>query len=195
MSSLEELMAKAKELRSDGHSTGQIADELSLSADTVTWLLTQNNTGTAAPKDVHIDWTSVSSSAVLLSGIASMMAELFASSGGEADAAVGVAISGVPLATFIAGSENLNLAVYHPAKHNTDSHTGHISGNFSKIAGRRCIIIDDVITSGNTLAEIVAYLRRHNAEPAGILVIFDKRGVRDIDGVPVHALFTIRRID
>ncbi|HJK32078.1 MAG TPA: orotate phosphoribosyltransferase-like protein, partial [Methanocorpusculum sp.] len=53
MSSLEELMAKAKDLRADGHSAGQIADELSLSVDTVTWLLTQSKTNMAVPKDVH----------------------------------------------------------------------------------------------------------------------------------------------
>ncbi|HJK27712.1 MAG TPA: orotate phosphoribosyltransferase-like protein, partial [Methanocorpusculum sp.] len=50
MSSLEELMAKAKDLRADGHSAGQIADELSLSVDTVTWLLTQSKTNMAVPK-------------------------------------------------------------------------------------------------------------------------------------------------
>lgn len=198
MSSLEELMTKAKELHSDGHSTGQIADELSLSVDTVTWLLTQNNTNTAAPKDVHIDWTNVSSNANLLSSISSMMAECFVSLTCDeinVDTAVGIAISGVPLATMIASEEDLNLAIYHPAKHNTDSNTGHISGNFSKINGKRCIIVDDVITSGNTLAEIIAYLRRHNAVPVAVLVIFDKRGVKDIEGVPVHSLFTIKRID
>ncbi len=41
MSSLDELIRRAKELLSEGHSPGQIADELSLSMETVTWLLTQ----------------------------------------------------------------------------------------------------------------------------------------------------------
>ena len=198
MSSLEELMAKAKDLRADGHSAGQIADELSLSVDTVTWLLTQSKTNMAVPKDVHIDWTVVSSDATLLGGIASMLSARFeAATGGEeeVDAIVGISISGVPLATLIAAEEGLNLSVYHPSTHNTDSGTGCFSGNFSKISGKRCILVDDVITSGNTLTELVGYLRRHNATPVAILVIFDKRGMTEVDGVPVYSLFSIRLID
>lgn len=198
MSSLEELMAKAKDLRADGHSAGQIADEMSLSVDTVTWLLTQSKTNTAVPKDVHIDWTAVSSNATLLGGIASMLSERFSSAceeEEEVDAIVGISISGVPLATLIAAEEELNLSIYHPSKHNADSGTGCISGNFSKISGKRCILVDDVITSGNTLTELVAYLRRHNATPVAILVIFDKRGITEVDGVPVYSLFSIRLID
>ena len=113
----------------------------------------------------------------------------------EVDAIVGISISGVPLATLIAAEEGLNLSVYHPSKHNTDSGTGCISGNFSKISGKRCILVDDVITSGNTLTELVGYLRRHNATPVAILVIFDKRGMTEVDGVPVYSLFSIRLID
>ena len=113
----------------------RIADELSLSVDTVTWLLTQSKTNMAVPKDVHIDWTVVSSDATLLGGIASMLSARFeAATGGEeeVDAIVGISISGVPLATLIAAEEGLNLSVYHPSKHNTDSGTGCISGNFKK---------------------------------------------------------------
>ena len=48
MSSLEELMEKARMLHAEGHPTGQIADELSLSTDTITWMLTQGkNTASA----------------------------------------------------------------------------------------------------------------------------------------------------
>ena len=41
MSSLDDLISRAKVLLAEGHSPGQIADELSLSMETVTWLLTQ----------------------------------------------------------------------------------------------------------------------------------------------------------
>lgn len=72
MSSLDDLIGRAKVLRAEGHSPGQIADELSLSMETVTWLLTQAK-GTTAPKDVHIDWTAVSSHAPLLEETALML--------------------------------------------------------------------------------------------------------------------------
>lgn len=203
MSSLDDLIARAKLLLSEGHSPGQIADELSLSMETVTWLLTQVK-GAAAPKDVHIDWTAVSSSAPLLEETALMLlrryyADQDDSSGAPARDAgliVGIALSGIPLATIIAVQEAAKLAIYHPAKQNTSERpVGSISGNFAPVTGERCIIVDDTITSGKTMKEVVKYLKKHGASPVAIWVIFDKRGIRDIEGVPVYSLFKISRID
>ena len=206
MSSLDELIRKAKELLSEGHSPGQIADELSLSMETVTWLLTQAK-GAEIPKDVHIDWTSVSGEAPLLSGMADMLLTRLQCTHGipaacscETDerppVIVGIAISGIPLATLIASSVQGKLAIYHPAKQNpSEKPVGSMSSNFAHIRGESCVIVDDVITSGNTMKEMVKYLRKHNATPTAILVIFDKRGITDIDGVPVYSLFKISRID
>jgi orotate phosphoribosyltransferase len=217
MSSLDDLIGRAKMLLAEGHSPGQIADELSLSMETVTWLLTQVK-GSAAPKDVHIDWTAVSSNAPLLEQTALMLLNRYyqgevsenpVTSGSDAckdtfvetgsngtEVFVGIALSGIPLATLIAAQEAAKLAIYHPSKQNQSEHpTGSISGNFAGIGGERCIIVDDVITSGNTMREVVKYLRKHKATPLAILVIFDKRGIREIDGVPVYSLFKISRID
>ncbi len=201
MSSLDDLISRAKGLLAEGHSPGQIADELSLSMETVTWLLTQAK-GTAAPKDVHIDWTAVSSQGPLLEETAQMLLSRYYLScpgGSESPAAeviVGIALSGIPLATIIAVQEAAQLAIYHPAKQNTsDKPTGSISGNFATISGQRCIIVDDTITSGNTMREVVRYLKKHNANPVAIWVIFDKRGIKDVDGIPVFSLFKISRID
>jgi orotate phosphoribosyltransferase len=202
MSSLDDLIGRAKVLLADGHSPGQIADELSLSMETVTWLLTQAK-GTAAPKDVHIDWTAVSSHGSQLDDLAIMLLKRYyqsqqaeTASSPAADVIVGIAISGIPLATLIAVQEDAKLAIYHPAKQNTsDRPVGSISGNFAPVNGERCLIVDDTITSGKTLQEIVKYLKKHNATPVAICVIFDKRGIRDVDGVPVYSLYKISRID
>jgi len=202
MSSLDDLISRAKLLLSEGHSPGQIADELSLSMETVTWLLTQAK-GSAAPKDVHIDWTAVSSQAALVDETAIMLLARYYGTQGNTGAGspaagviVGIALSGIPLATLIAVKEDARLAIYHPSKQNTGEHpVGSISGNFATVAGERCIIVDDVITSGNTMREVVKYLKKHGATPVAIWVIFDKRGIKDIDGVPVYSLFKISRID
>lgn len=206
MSSLEDLIAKTKMLHSDGHSPSQIADELHLSMETVTWLLTQERGG-EAPKDVHIDYTAVSSDAGMLQSVAHMMIERFeaailnedtliAPEDLEVDAIVGISHSGVPLATMIAVEAATGLAIFHPAKHSTaEKPVGSVSGSFAPVQGRQCIIVDDVITTGKTLHEVVAYLRRHGSKPVAIWVIFDKRGMRDVEGVPVFPLFRISRID
>ncbi len=202
MSSLDDLISRAKVLLSEGHSPGQIADELSLSMETVTWLLTQAK-GSTAPKDVHIDWTAVSSDAALLDETALMLMKRYYGSEKGEDAGspafgvvVGIALSGIPLATIIAVQEDARLAIYHPAKQNASEHpVGSISGNFATVAGEKCIVVDDVITSGNTMREVVKYLKKHGATPVAIWVIFDKRGIKDVDGIPVFSLFKISRID
>ncbi|KUK69568.1 MAG: PyrE-like protein [Methanocalculus sp. 52_23] len=164
MSSLEDLKERARLLLEEGHSPGQIADELSLSIETVTWLLTQPK-GDAAPHDVHIDWTRVSCDAQLIEAVAAMMIDAYIppvdrTEPLDADVIVGIAISGIPLATLIGAREGCSLAVYHPAKH-----------------------------------AVVAYLRRHGGVPVAIWVLFDKRGITEVEGVPVHSLFRISRID
>jgi orotate phosphoribosyltransferase len=205
MSSLEELIAKAKMLHSEGHTPGQIADELNLSMETITWLLTQEK-GEEAPKDVHIDWTSVSSYADMLRDISIMLLKRFLYAhfeerGGvreedDPSVVIGIAQSGIPIATLIAAEYDAQLTLYHPAKHAAEENqVGSMSGNFASISGRRCLIVDDVITSGRTMKEMVDYLRAHGASPLGICVIFDKRGLREVDGVPVYSLFKISRID
>jgi len=89
----------------------------------------------------------------------------------------------------------LRLAVYLPAKYSRgETPTGSLWGTFSTIAGQRCIIVDDVITTGMTLSETIAFLRRHGATPVAVWSLFDKRGIREVEGVPVHSLFVISRL-
>ncbi|MDD1672951.1 MAG: orotate phosphoribosyltransferase-like protein [Methanomicrobiales archaeon] len=204
MSTVDDLIRKAKQLLSEGHSQSQIGDELNLSMETVTWLLTQNRSETV-PKDVHIDWTGVSSHGSLLNELAILIIQRYytaldeaAETPGEtcADVIVGIALSGIPLATLIAMQEDVKVALYYPSKYATgDRPTGSISGNFASIKGQQCLIVDDVITSGKTLKEVVSYLHSNGARPLAILVIFDKRGLREVDGVPVYPLFTVTRLD
>ncbi|HXW98386.1 MAG TPA: orotate phosphoribosyltransferase-like protein [Methanomicrobiales archaeon] len=201
MSSLDDLVRRARQLHAEGHSQSQISDELNLSMETVTYLLMKEREG-AVPKDVLIDWTTVSGRADLLDDLAALMIGqsrpqgAVTGEGPSPSAVVGIALSGVPLATLIALQEGLNLAVYFPSRHSVaDPPVGSLSGNFAPVNGEACVIVDDVITSGKTLTEAVEYLRGHGATPVAIWVIFDKRGVREIDGVPVQALFRVSRLD
>ncbi len=198
MSTIEDLIQKARLLRSEGHSPGQIADELSLSMETVTWLLTQEK-GASTPKDVHIDWTTVSGDAVLLHESSMMLMSRYRMMQPEdtaPTAIVGISVSGIPLATLMAASEGSRLAIYHPSKHSAaETPMGSMSGNFGINPGDQCVVVDDVITSGDTLHEVVAYLKSHGATPLACCVLFDKRGIREIEGVPVYSLFRISRID
>ncbi len=198
MSTLDDLIEKAGHLRSEGHSSGQIADELSLSMETVTWLLTQEK-GEITPKDIHIDWTIVSGEAVLLQNTAEMMLYRYRMEQKEIPencVFVGIAHSGIPLATMMAGFESARLAIYHPSKHAFgEDPKGSMSGNFDIKPGDNCIIVDDVITSGNTLKEVIGYIRNTGSIPLACCVLFDKRGINEIDGISVYCMYKVSRID
>lgn len=69
----------------------------------------------------------------------------------------------------------------------------------------RVLIIDDVITAGTAIRDVMALLAAHGAEPAGVLIGLDRqeRGPRDRSaiaeveatyGIPVISIVTIRQI-
>ena len=207
MSSLEELITKARLLHSEGRSTSQISDELSLSAETVTWLLTQEKSGRDVPRDVLIDWSSISCDSTNLCLAANMMAQRYyfareqaGLSGGEGiafpEVVIGLAHSGIPLATLIAGNEGAMFSMYHPRKHaQGESPAGSLNSSFAGVSNRSCLIVDDVVTTGNTITEAIEYIKKHGGEPVGIVVLFDKRGLKEISGVPLYSLVKVERID
>src|SRR5437879_53767 len=59
MKSIDALVKKAIELKEKGLSDKEIGDELHLSPETVTWLLSRGVGGGAPPKDVKIGWRSI----------------------------------------------------------------------------------------------------------------------------------------
>ena len=71
MRNIETLMKKAAELKSEGLVEGQISEELNVSSDTVTWLLTHAEKAGAdqGPKDISVDWSAIGKSAYRLGHI------------------------------------------------------------------------------------------------------------------------------
>jgi orotate phosphoribosyltransferase len=198
-----ELIRKARELRSRGFTTGEIADELNVSKDTARWLTLQTTTSVSrkeAPVDFAINWESLGGSSSRMRYVSAAMADM-ALKYGVADVVLGIAISGVPFATLMAdvmGAETgleTSLAVFHPVKHRKDEGAeGAISSNFAKVKGKRVIVVDDVITSGRTIAEVVEVLKNQGAKPIAVTVLIDKKGISEVDGVPVESLIRVSRL-
>ena len=72
---------------------------------------------------------------------------------------------------------------------------GNLSANFSDVKDKECIIIDDVVTTGQTLEETVEYLDEHGAKINAIAVLIDKKGTDEIAGVPVVSLLKVIRVN
>ena len=198
-------MKKATELKSEGLVEGQISEELNVSSETVTWLLTHaETTGSAqGPKDISVDGSMIGKSAYRLSHVSQALSDIIdeslISSDSGVDVVVGIALSGLPLASMVANDLSAELAVYTPSKQMLSQEgkklRGNLSANFSDVKDKECVIIDDVVTSGRTLEETVEYLDEHGAKINAIAVLIDKKGTDDIAGVPVVSLLKVIRVN
>ena len=206
MKNIESLIKKATELKAKGLVEGHISEELNVSSDTVTWLLTHAEKSSTAPgpKDISVDWSMIGKSAFRLSHISEALSDLLyetldATEVGV-DVVVGIALSGVPLASMVANDLAAELAVYMPSKQMLTKEPaknarGTLSANFSDVKDKECIIIDDVVTTGQTLEETVEYLDEHGAKINAIAVLIDKKGTDEIAGVPVVSLLKVIRVN
>jgi len=205
MKTIEELIEKAVELQAAGLLTGQIADELNVSRETATWLLTHAKKGdvAAAPKDIYIDWSNIGRSSTrqrLIAGaLTDMILDCLDETETSIDVVVGVALSGIPLASMVADGLGCEFSTYHPNKQRWEPESretkGTISQNFAQVEGKSCVLIDDVVTSGATLSEAVGVLEGLGAKPLAIAVLVDKKGIDEIQGVPLNALLRVTRVD
>jgi orotate phosphoribosyltransferase len=203
MKDIEDLIQKAVELQSSGLVTSQIADELNVSRETVTWLLTRSKKEeiTPAPKDISVNWNSIGKSAKRLHNISLALCDIVLDTlekmDTKVDVVVGVAANGIPLASMMAYELGADLAIYH-RKGQESVHPGHkgtISRNFGSVAGKNCVIVDDVITTGSTSMEVIEQLREIDAKPRVVVVLVDKKGVDTIFNVPIKSLVRIVRLD
>jgi len=205
MKNIETLMKKATELKAEGLVEGQISEELNISSETVTWLLThaEKTSTSPGPKDISVDWSMIGKSAFRLSHVSEALSDIIYESLDDndcgVDVVVGIALSGLPLASMVANSLAAELAVYTPSKQMLTKESGkargNLSANFAGVMDKECVIIDDVITSGHTLEEAVEYLDEHGAKINAIAVLIDKRDTDEIAGVPVVSLLKVLRVN
>ncbi|MGA9141412.1 MAG: orotate phosphoribosyltransferase-like protein [Methanocella sp.] len=208
MRNVNDLIEKATEMRNRGLRAGEIADELNISRETATWLLTRTKKegkepSAAAPKDIFIDWSTIgkSSSRLMLVAtcLADMVEEVLNDLDTNVDVVVGIALSGVPLANVVAYQYGVEQAVMHPGKHQTEIGKHQqvqptMSENYADVKGKRCVIIDDVITTGSTMEEAIKLIDDLGGETVAIAVMLDKRGADAIGTVPVRSLIKIGRV-
>jgi orotate phosphoribosyltransferase len=194
MNDLNDLISKATELHEKGLRSGEIADELNISRETATWLLTRSKTSLEPmPKDLYVNWSEIGQNAERLRFVSLALVDMILESG-DPDVVVGVALSGLPLATLVADELGAELAVFVPRKQTgseNDEVTGAFSHNFSDIAGKSCAIVDDVITTGNTAKELVQAIKELQAKPLSMAVIINKKGIDQVQNVPIRSLVKI----
>jgi len=194
MNDLDDLIRKAVELREEGLRSGEIADELNMSRETVRWLLTRSKTSKEPiPKDIYVNWSEIGEHAERLRFVSLALVDIILETG-DPNVIVGVALSGLPLATLVADEIGAELAVFVPQKQKgseTDAVKGSFSQNFADIAGKSCAIVDDVITTGSTATEIIDIIKEMRGTPLSVAVLINKKGIQEIHSVPIRSLVQI----
>ena len=200
MKNVDDLIRSAEELAERGLSKGEIADELNVSRETASWLVERGAStpqprpaGSADPHDIHVDWSAVSRDPARLTYVGRAMADLLSKQGEAVDLTVGIEKAGTPLATVLAQELETDISAYVPRKHqwedgDIEDLEGTFSRNFADIRDRECYVVDDTVTSGTTMGEAIAAIREQGGEPVAAVVLVDKQGVDDLDGVPVYSL-------
>jgi orotate phosphoribosyltransferase len=186
VSSIEELKTIATNLRKDGLNSQQIADELSLSQDTIAWLLTGTNTE-RRPTDVQIGWRTIGVRPARITAIGNIMADVVIEEFEEAEIVVGISINGIAFAHEVAQALDVEVAIHR----NVDGEpgAGALSSKYGQVGGgKKVVIIDDVLSSGVTMSQTISAIRAAGGEVVLALVLVNKTVRNEIDNVPLRGL-------
>lgn len=185
--SIEEMRALAFGLRKEGLNSQQIADELSLSQDTISWLLTEGSAG-ERPTDVRIGWRSIGVRPERIAAIGTIMADIADEELGasDIDTIVGISINGISFAHEVARCLGSEYTIYR----NVEGDDGHgvLSNKYGQVSGKKVVIIDDVLSSGTTLGKTIESIRAAGGEVGLAIVLINKTTRNEVDGVPLRAI-------
>jgi len=116
-------------------------------------------------------------SGAALAGLAGCYADAVDATGLDFDLLFGPAYKGIPLATALA-CEYARRGRDLPLAFNRKEAKAHGEGGSligAPLAGRRVLIVDDVITAGTAIREALAIIRDAGGIPAGIVIALDRQ--------------------
>lgn len=188
-SSVDDLRASVDEYRTKGLNTQQIADEMSLSQTTIKWLSSGGVGSEDRPEDIRVGWRSIAVRSSRIEAISYVFCDIMEEEiGDEVDTIVGISINGIAFAQAIGGQMDLDIAI---SRSISDDGGGHISEVFADVAGKRCVVVDDVLSGGTTMAKTVSNLRAAGAEVKLCMVLANKSHRNEIEGVPLRGLVRV----
>ncbi|MBX3010199.1 MAG: orotate phosphoribosyltransferase [Caldilineaceae bacterium] len=113
----------------------------------------------------------------------------------DVDALAGLELGGIPLATAL--SQVTNLPTLFVRKQAKAYGTGKLAEG-GDVAGRKLVIVEDVVTSGGQIRESAHALRALGAHLCGVVAVIDREagGAANLaqDELPFAALFTMSEL-
>ena len=188
--SIDGLREKVAQMIGQGLNTQQIADELSISQRTVIWL----NSGAAEvdqPDDIRIGWRTIGARPNRINAIGSIMADIVLEELEEVDTIVGISLNGILFANSIADQLDVDVAIFRSVSEEGD---GHLSNKYGNVAGRKVVVVDDVLSSGETMRRTIKTLQDEGAEVSLCMVMVNKTEQNAISTVPLRGLIRTVRV-
>ena len=196
--SIENMMARAKELKEEGQSNREISQEMHLAQATVDWLLAKQaseNFEETLPPDVKVGWRTIGVSGSRIQAIAEIMADVILEEqdnlGFELDMVAGVTNNGVPLATMVSDLLGVDFGMIRPSREGTRI---NYASNYAGLKGKNIVLIDDVVSSGSTSEEVIKFVKAREGVPVLAMVLINKKADNKIDDVPLRALIRARPV-
>ena len=69
-----------------------------------------------------------------------------------------------------------------------DGETGALSNKYGQVGGKRVVVVDDLLNSGDTMRQVIEALRSAGAEVVLCLVLVNKTTKDEIAGIPLRGL-------
>jgi len=196
---MEKMSAKAKELKSKGHSTREICQEMHLAQVTVEWLLAKqasDNFADNVPADVKVGWRTIGVSGTRIQAIAEIMADVILEEQEnrqfELDMVAGLTNNGIPLATIISDILGLDFGMIRPSR--GEGNETNYASNYAGLKDKHIVIVDDVVSSGSTANEAIDFVKKEGGTPELIIVLINKKADDEITEVPLRALIRARPV-
>ena len=186
--SVDELRSTGAGLRKAGLSTVQISDEMSLSQDTVTWLLSSTAEETnERPTDMRIGWRTIGVRPTRIAAIGHILADVAIEECGDSiDTVVGISLNGIVFAHEIAAELDSEVSIYRCL--NQEDTSGALSNKYGNINGKKVMIVDDVLSTGSTMTQCIEHLQEGGAEVILCAVLLNKTTLNEIKDVPLRGL-------
>ena len=188
--SIDGLREKVAQMIGQGLNTQQIADELSISQRTVIWL----NSGAAEvdqPDDIRIGWRTIGARPNRINAIGAIMADIVMEELEDVDTIVGISLNGILFANSIADQLDVDVAIFRSVSEEGD---GHLSNKYGNVAGRKVVVVDDVLSSGETMRRTIKTLQDEGAEVSLCMVMVNKTEQNTISSVPLRGLIRTVRV-
>ena len=188
--SIDELRDKVAQMTQKGLNTQQIADELSISQRTVIWL----NSGAAEvdhPDDVKIGWRTIGARPNRINAIGAIMADVGLEELADVDTIVGISLNGILFANSIADQIDADVAIFRSV---SDEGDGHLSNKYGNVAGRKVVVVDDVLSSGETMRKTIKTLQDAGGDVVLSVVLVNKTEENAVAGVPLRGLIRTVRV-